>query len=46
VATNFAAETAGLDAVALIERLLKAVPEPPVRRFTGRRGREPVAAAT
>jgi len=38
VAPNFAAEAAGLDAVALIQRLLKEVPEPPVRR--------PVAAAT
>jgi MoxR-like ATPase len=35
VATNFAAEAAGLDAVAIIERLLKAVPEPPIRRFAG-----------
>ncbi len=30
VATNFAAETAGLDAVAIIQRLLQHVPEPPV----------------
>jgi MoxR-like ATPase len=35
VATSFAAETAGLDSVAIIERLLKAVPEPPVRRYVG-----------
>ncbi|MGB2967546.1 MAG: MoxR family ATPase [Phycisphaerae bacterium] len=35
VATNFAAETAGLDSVAVIERLLSAVPEPPVRRYAG-----------
>jgi MoxR-like ATPase len=35
VATNFAAEAAGLDSVALIQRLLKEVPEPPVRRFAG-----------
>jgi MoxR-like ATPase len=35
VATNFAAEAAGLDSVAIIERLLKEVPEPPVRRFAG-----------
>jgi MoxR-like ATPase len=35
VATNFAAEAAGLDAVAVIQRLLKEVPEPPVRRFAG-----------
>jgi len=31
VATNFAAEAAGLDSVAVIERLLADVPEPPVR---------------
>ena len=35
VATNFAAEAAGLDPVAVIQRLLKDVPEPPVRRFAG-----------
>jgi MoxR-like ATPase len=35
VATTFAAEAAGLDSVAIIERLLKEVPEPPVRRFAG-----------
>jgi MoxR-like ATPase len=35
VATNFAAETAGLDSVAIVERLLEAVPEPPVRRYAG-----------
>jgi MoxR-like ATPase len=35
VATNFAAEAAGLDSVAIIERLMKEVPEPPVRRFAG-----------
>jgi len=35
VATNFAAEAAGLDSVAIIQRLLKEVPEPPVRRFAG-----------
>jgi len=33
VATNFAAEAEGLDAVAVIQRLLEAVPEPPVRRY-------------
>ena len=37
VATNFAAETAGLDSVAIVLRLLEAVPEPPVRRFAGAR---------
>ena len=41
VAANFAAETAGLDAVAIIQRLLREVPEPPVRRFVGA---EPAAA--
>ena len=49
VATNFAAETAGLDSVAIIERLLKTVPEPPVRRYTGvtpERARRAVAAPT
>jgi MoxR-like ATPase len=35
VATTFAAEAAGLDSVAIVERLLKEVPEPPVRRFAG-----------
>ena len=35
VATNFAAEAAGLDSVAIIGRLIKEVPEPPVRRFAG-----------
>ena len=35
VATNFAAETAGLDSVGIIQRLLKDVPEPPVRRYAG-----------
>jgi MoxR-like ATPase len=35
VATNFAAEAAGLDSVAIIQRLLKEVPEPPIRRFAG-----------
>ncbi|MBM4017192.1 MAG: AAA family ATPase [Planctomycetes bacterium] len=35
VATNFAAEAAGLDSVALVQRLLKEVPEPPIRRFAG-----------
>ncbi|MCX5655413.1 MAG: MoxR family ATPase, partial [Planctomycetota bacterium] len=35
VATTFAAEAASLDSVAIIERLLKEVPEPPVRRFAG-----------
>ncbi len=35
VATSFAAEAAGLDSVAVISRLLKEVPEPPVRRFAG-----------
>jgi hypothetical protein len=35
VATNFAAEAAGLDSVAIIQRLLKEVPEPPVRRYAG-----------
>ena len=35
VATNFAAEAAGLDSVAIVQRLLKEVPEPPVRRFAG-----------
>jgi MoxR-like ATPase len=35
VATTFAAEAAGLDSVAIIGRLLKEVPEPPVRRFAG-----------
>ena len=35
VAANFAAEAAGLDSVAIIQRLLKEVPEPPVRRFAG-----------
>jgi MoxR-like ATPase len=35
VATNFAAEAAGVDSVAIIQRLLKEVPEPPVRRFAG-----------
>ena len=35
VATNFAAEAAGLDSVAVIQRLLKEVPEPPVRKFAG-----------
>jgi len=34
VATNFAAEAAGLDAVAIIQRLLEEVPEPPVQRYT------------
>jgi MoxR-like ATPase len=33
VATNFAAEAAGLDAVAVIRRLLQEVPEPPVKRY-------------
>jgi len=33
VATNFAAETAGLDPVAIIRRLIEVVPEPPVRQF-------------
>ncbi|MBL7141416.1 MAG: AAA family ATPase [Planctomycetes bacterium] len=33
VATNFAAEAAGLDAVAIIRRLLDEVPEPPVKRY-------------
>jgi MoxR-like ATPase len=33
VATNFAAEAAGQDSVAIIQRLLKEVPEPPVRRY-------------
>ena len=41
VATNFAAETAGLDSVAVLQRLLREVPEPPVRRFIGA---EPAAA--
>jgi len=31
VATNFAAEAAGLDSVAILQRLLAEVPEPPVR---------------
>ena len=35
VATNFAAEAAGFDSVAVIQRLLKDVPEPPVRRYAG-----------
>jgi MoxR-like ATPase len=35
VATNFAAEAAGLDSVAIIERLLKSIPEPPIRKFAG-----------
>ena len=35
VAANFAAEAAGIDAVGVIERLLTAVPEPPVRRYAG-----------
>jgi len=35
VATTFAAEAAGLDSVAIIQRLLKEVPEPAVRRFAG-----------
>jgi MoxR-like ATPase len=35
VATNFAAEAAGLDSVAITQRLLKEVPEPPVRRYAG-----------
>jgi MoxR-like ATPase len=35
VATTFAAEAAGLDSIAILERLLKEVPEPPVRRFAG-----------
>ena len=35
VATNFAAEAAGLDSVAILQRLLKEVPEPPVRRYAG-----------
>ena len=35
VATNFAAEAAGLDPVGVIQRLLKDVPEPPVRKFAG-----------
>jgi len=35
VAPNFAAETAGLDSVAIIQKLLKAIPEPPVRRYVG-----------
>ena len=33
VATNFAAESEGLDSVAILQRLLKEVPEPPVRRY-------------
>ena len=35
VAANFAAEAAGIDAVGVIERLLRDVPEPPVRRYAG-----------
>ena len=35
VATNFAAEAAGLDSVAIVQRLLKEVPEPPIRKFAG-----------
>ncbi|MEA3368494.1 MAG: AAA family ATPase, partial [Planctomycetota bacterium] len=33
LATNFAAEAEGLDAVAVIQRLLEAVPEPPVKQY-------------
>ena len=36
VATNFAAETAGLDSVAVIRKLLETVPEPPVQAFEAR----------
>jgi MoxR-like ATPase len=42
VATNFAAEAAGLDSVAVINRLIKEVPEPPVRRFAGAATAQPV----
>ena len=45
VATNFAAETAGLDSVAIVLRLLEAVPEPPVRRFAGSRAAEAAPVA-
>jgi MoxR-like ATPase len=43
VATNFAAEAAGLDSVAIVQRLLKEIPEPPVRRFAGVAAIEPQA---
>jgi MoxR-like ATPase len=33
VATNFAAEAEGLDAVGVIQQLLQAVPEPPVKQY-------------
>ena len=47
VATNFAAETDGQDPVAIVGRLLKEVPEPPIRRYTGvpAEGARPTAAA-
>ena len=44
VATNFAAETAGLDSVAVIRRLIEVVPEPPVRQFEHQGARTPVPA--
>jgi len=44
VATNFAAETAGFDAVAVIRRLIEEVPEPPVGQFDTQTDRVPAAA--
>jgi MoxR-like ATPase len=44
VATNFAAETAGLDSVAVIRRLIEEVPEPPVGQFETHPARAPAAA--